>query len=58
MVMFRDLALDGKIPILGKFDEKNQSGLFKMKVGTSNNFNMLNSVVMLIYPALDGKYTV
>ena len=56
--MFRDLALDGKIPILGKFDEKNQSGLFKMKVGTSNNFNMLNSVVMLIYPALDGKYTV
>ena len=35
----------------------NENGLFKMKLGAYINSNTLNLMLMLIYPALDGKHS-
>ena len=45
-----------EIPFLGKFGPKSQNCHFKLKIGTYNNSNMLNSMVMYIFFVFDQKY--
>ena len=45
-----------KIFIFGKFGPKHQYSHFRIKLGSYTNLNMLNSMVIFIYPALDGKH--
>ena len=45
-----------EIPFLGKFGQKNQNCHFKLKIGTYNNSNMQNSMVLFIFFVFDRKY--
>ena len=45
-----------EIPFLGKFGPKSQNCHFKLKIGTYNNSNMQNSMVMFIFFVFDWKY--
>ena len=44
-------------PFLGKFGEKNQNYLFKLKFGTQTNSNIQNSIVVFNCSVLDRKHT-
>ena len=44
-----------EIPVLRKFDPKNQNCPYKLKFGTESNSNMWNLMVMLSFSVLDWK---
>ena len=46
-----------QLPFVEKFGPKNRNCQFKLKIGTSANLNMKNSIVMFIFCDFDRKYT-
>ena len=49
-------VLDWKYPFLGKFGQKNQHTLFKLKFGCLTNLNMQNSMMMFTFSVFDQGY--
>ena len=41
------------ISFLGNFGQKNQNGQFKLKLGTSTNSNMQNTMVLFTFSVLE-----